>query len=292
MPFPGLKEGFVGEKVFRLSHDQIRSAEEDSVFNGLYVTDIGYFPNAGNHLVDRLDTPLRETILICCIGGEGWFEVNGERYAVAPSEFVVIPAGTPHRYGSSSGWQVYWVHFGGQSSDGILHKLGGVFDSPLTGPDMSGVAELFEKMIRRAEAGLTKASVDFLHFSVWHLLGLVILGVAQPAQAGTINARMDACIHFMKEHVSASLTLQEMAEHAGYSVSHFSQLFRDRTGYSPMDFYIQIRIQHAAKILSTTTYKVLDVARYCGYENPYYFSRIFHRVTGYSPKVYRQRFRV
>jgi len=78
-----------------------------------------------------------------------------------------------------------------------------------------------------------------------------------------------------------------MARHAGLSVAHFSQLFKRQTGYSPVDYFIHAKIQHACFLLDTTPLSVSDIGLRLGYKDPYYFSRIFRKVMGVSPRAYR-----
>jgi AraC-like DNA-binding protein len=92
----------------------------------------------------------------------------------------------------------------------------------------------------------------------------------------------------LQKNIHRTLTLSEMAEHAHLSKSHFSRLFKEQTGYSPMDYFIHLKIQHACMLLSTRM-KVREIALQVGYDDPYYFSHSFKKVVGISPVQYRSR---
>jgi AraC family transcriptional regulator, arabinose operon regulatory protein len=81
-----------------------------------------------------------------------------------------------------------------------------------------------------------------------------------------------------------------MASHAGLSASRFSALFRQRTGTSPLDFHIQLKMQEACRQLILSKGKIQDIATALGYDNSYYFSRLFRQVIGHSPRQYREKF--
>jgi AraC-like DNA-binding protein len=99
---------------------------------------------------------------------------------------------------------------------------------------------------------------------------------------------IDKTIAFMKENTHLKLTVEEMAtKFAFYSTSYFSQLFRQKTGMSPMDYFIHLKIQYACKLLDLTDIRIKEVADKVGYSDPYYFSRIFHNIMGLSPNQYR-----
>jgi YesN/AraC family two-component response regulator len=55
-----------------------------------------------------------------------------------------------------------------------------------------------------------------------------------------------------------------------------------------VDYFIHLKIQRACRLLDTTALPVGLVGARVGYEDPYYFSRIFRRVMGYPPRRYRQ----
>jgi AraC-like DNA-binding protein len=72
------------------------------------------------------------------------------------------------------------------------------------------------------------------------------------------------------------------------SESHFGRLFRDETGVAPMKFLRDLRIARACELLRRTHLHVAEIAYDVGYSDPAYFSRLFHRQTGTSPRAYRQ----
>ena len=63
---------------------------------------------------------------------------------------------------------------------------------------------------------------------------------------------------------------------------------KKKTGLSPMDYYIKMKIQYACQLLSQSDLKIKEVAEKIGYEDPYYFSRLFKQVMNKSPKDYRK----
>ncbi len=82
--------------------------------------------------------------------------------------------------------------------------------------------------------------------------------------------------------------LEELSNAAGLSIPHFCTLFRKLTGYAPIDFHIRQRIRRACRLLDTTQGTVASIAAEVGFEDPYYFSRCFHRIMGVAPRTYRK----
>jgi AraC-like DNA-binding protein len=78
-----------------------------------------------------------------------------------------------------------------------------------------------------------------------------------------------------------------LAARAGISPSHFFALFKRQIGCAPIDYFIHLRMQHACRLLDETTLNVKEVADALGYDDPFYFSRVFKAVNNVSPSQYR-----
>ena len=67
------------------------------------------------HYCERKEEDSNEFVLIYCVEGEGWFELDGERYDVGANQFFILPKYKAHAYGSKAEnpWTIYWIHFDG-----------------------------------------------------------------------------------------------------------------------------------------------------------------------------------
>ncbi|WP_121357780.1 helix-turn-helix transcriptional regulator [Flavisolibacter nicotianae] len=87
----------------------------------------------------------------------------------------------------------------------------------------------------------------------------------------------------MQENINNNITLQELCQQFYYSPSRFSGLFKLRTGYSPIEYFIQLKMQKASQLLDFTDQSIKDIASEFGFDDPYYFSRRFRKTIGVSP---------
>ena len=71
------------------------------------------------------------------------------------------------------------------------------------------------------------------------------------------------------------------------SVRNFSRVFHQAYGISPINYVIQLRIQHAYELLHTMDISVSEVAYLCGFQDSSYFTRQFKHASGLTPKEYR-----
>jgi len=91
----------------------------------------------------------------------------------------------------------------------------------------------------------------------------------------------------IRQHYAESLTLERLAQDLGYSVSHLSALFKKRTGISPIDYLIRVRMKRALHLLRSTDASIGEIAAEVGYSDVYYFGRLFKKHWGLSPSRYR-----
>ncbi|MEO8415790.1 MAG: AraC family transcriptional regulator [Ginsengibacter sp.] len=94
-------------------------------------------------------------------------------------------------------------------------------------------------------------------------------------------------IMYIKANIGKIITIEELAGHLKYSNSHYSALFRNKIGISPIEYFIKLKIQYACQLLSQSNLRISDIADKIGYEDTFYFSRLFKKVTGKSPRDYK-----
>ena len=94
-------------------------------------------------------------------------------------------------------------------------------------------------------------------------------------------------ILYMRKELGTRLTVEDMASRQHVSASHFTSLFRKATGMSPLDYFIHLKLQKACQLLYHSNTKIRNVALALGYEDPYYFSRLFKKYMNASPDQYR-----
>jgi AraC-like DNA-binding protein len=99
--------------------------------------------------------------------------------------------------------------------------------------------------------------------------------------------KIEQSIAYMLRHLDEPLQVATLAAQANISASHFFVLFKRQTGCAPIDCFIRLRMQHACRLLDETVLSVKEVAATLGYDDPFYFSRIFKSVNHVAPREYR-----
>ena len=91
----------------------------------------------------------------------------------------------------------------------------------------------------------------------------------------------------MLEHIGQQLDLDTLAAIAKLSKFHFANKYKSLTGYSPIKHFLNMKMEHACHLLDSSNLSVQGVAAALGYDDPLYFSRMFNKTIGMSPRAYR-----
>jgi len=114
---------------------------------------------------------------------------------------------------------------------------------------------------------------------------LTLNGRARPEAAGKI----ERVLAYMLQNLDKPLQMATLGALVGISMSNFYHLFKLATGCTPNDFLIRARMRRAGELLLKTDLSVKQLAALLGYDDPFYFSRVFKSVCGVPPREYRQR---
>lgn len=93
---------------------------------------------------------------------------------------------------------------------------------------------------------------------------------------------------YIKEHYQRDISLSELAEVAGVSPNYLSRLFKEETGINFVDWLNKLRIEKAVQLMENSTMKIYEIAEKVGFSNYKYFSSIFKKITGHTPKQYQK----
>ena len=285
-----------------LSPDGIRFVVPEFIVNelihnpltdGCYPIALGYYPSAFGHRMERQSH--RDHLLIYCTDGEGVITVGRESQAIKPGDMLVLPKDTAHRYQAktNSPWSIYWVHFDGLLSAQFLAPLlpplldrGQPFSVLTIGIQPKIVAD-FEALLDVRRTGYNPR--DFIYASNQLRQILSFLGATGPLannNAGQLD--LDAIHAMMQENLHGQLALDTLAKKANLSKYHFSSKYKAITGQSPIQHFLHLKMEHACYLLDISGNSVKEISRNLGYEDNFYFSRLFKKIIGVSPRQYRQ----
>lgn len=288
-----IADGFSGEKAIITPYSVRQLQAGNPVTRQLFITHIGYYPNARYHYRKR-PGGCNENIFIYCEDGKGWIAHRGERHILFPNQAFIIPARDAHAYGADSvrPWSIYWFHFCGENT----FMFSSIIGQPIhiEESDKSRYSDrfmLFEEMYQNLEMGYSPENLEYTSFCLMHFLAsLKYLNQFREIKKARETGAIQKSILFMKNNLENKITLNDIAQHAGYSVSRFGALFAQKTSYAPMAYYNQLKIQRACSYLQFSGLKMKEIAFRLNYCDPYHFSKAFHQEMEITPKEYRKRY--
>ena len=286
------EEGFKGQKAIVIPKQVINSkCVKNEVVNALYITAIGYYPKARFHYMERVHGA-EQHILIYCHDGKGEVLIRDKKYKLESDDFIIIPIETPHSYTADEKdpWSIYWVHFKGTVSNKIasnIEKKNGL-KGAIRFKEKS--IELFNEMYTQLEKGYPNDNLMCANMCLGHFFSTFLFNDKYDISGKLSNKdSIDLAIDFLSNHTGSVLSLEEMAWEVNLSPSHFSYLFKKKTGFSPIEYFNHLKVQKACQYLLFTSLRIKEISQEVGIEDQYYFSRMFTKVMGVPPNEYREK---
>jgi AraC family transcriptional regulator, arabinose operon regulatory protein len=235
-------------------------------------------------------------IINLTVKGVGTIFDGKESWNVFPGDMVLFPPGAIHYYGRAEdapNWWHRWIYFQPRSfwmnwlswqdsRNGIyvLHQ----FDADMT--------DEFDRLF--AEIASWSVHPDLLSMELGiNLLERIILLCAKQNQSFEIkdeefDGRLLLACKYMTDNLHRPLSVEDVARHTCLSPSRLAHLFSEKLGKSVMRWREEQRIQFACHLLRLSNSPIKQIAAQVGFEDPLYFSRVFRKYTGVSPKLFRE----
>ena len=275
---------------------------------GFYITTVGYshiYPNENyfnnsahpqNHSFSwNKGRILNAYYLIFISNGQGVFE------SAETDEPITVTAGTCfflypdvwHRYKPSvqSGWEEYWIGFKGRYAEDLMNK--GFFDPkhPFiqvgVNPELLSLLHKLLGTVRTSSAGYNQVIAGM----TLQILGILNAVSMQQEDEHDATAKLISTAKFiLEESLDKPVDMEKLVRGLPMGYSKFRKAFKQSTGESPNQYHLNLRLNQAKSLLTTTALNINEVAQQTGFESLYYFSKLFKKKTGFSPRTYRMKY--
>lgn len=283
-----IADGFPGQRMRVLPEPLKAKALKTPPTSHILATDAGFFPHAAHHW--RARPAAAELIVIYCAGGEGVAWLEDRSFRVRSGQVLLIPPLVRHRYAADAKdpWTIWWAHIAGSTVPALLSAIERPDSSPVFDvAEPARVSSLLDTILRRLETDESAASLIAAGGAAWHLLA--VLAADRRAVKRGKSDPIAEIQQYLRENLAERISVAELAAMAGFSVSHFSALFRAASGFGALEYQTRLRMSLARKLLDTTSRTIASIGRQVGYSDPMYFSRQFRRIHELSPSQYRER---
>lgn len=232
----------------------------------------------------------RDYQLLYVSSGKAFFTFDGQEQEAAAGSMALYRPGESQRYFyyAEDEPEVCWIHFSGSAASEMLDKIGFSQSHILSLGHSFNFSELFGRII--VELQLRRPCFEeFLCLLLQELFrGIQRSQLESSTDRFRNQKEMEESVRFFNESFSQNICIEEYAKNQHMSVCWFIRCFKRYMGITPMQYLTSIRIGKAKELLKNTNYSIQEIGGLVGYENPLYFSRIFHKETGYSPSAYRK----
>jgi AraC-like DNA-binding protein len=277
-------------RILRLPRSVVESLEQrHTLLAKFFATNLGFFTKVYGHNTER-DT-FDEYIVIYCLDGRGWYRAIGQTWHIEKGQVLFVQRDIPHAYGSdgSDPWSIQWAHFRGDLAQPYLDLINITPEKPVcTIGVQPSISVLFNEAINVMKSGYSLHHLVKISSLIQQALSQIAFLTAYSLPLGSIGLHVGNVIEYMLANITRRCTLDDFAAQACLSRSYFSRQFRKKTGYAPVEYFIRLKMQRACELLETTHMTVGEISRGLGYQDQYYFSRIFKKIVGVHPTQYRE----
>ena len=234
---------------------------------------------------------LDDYYLVYISKGRGVFESS----ETAPFEigagtcFFLFP-GVWHRYkpDPDSGWEEYWVGFKGYYPEQLMKQP--FFDKkkPFIHVGLNeDMQRLFHKLLDCVKS-YSPGYQQIISGITLEMLGVInSISLDKNFETDATSTSIAKAKFRMQESIENPVEIDQLLEEIPMSYSKFRQAFKKTTGFSPNQYYLNIRLNKAKELLNFTSLSINEIAYHTGFESIFYFSKLFKKKNGISPRDYR-----
>lgn len=228
---------------------------------------------------------INEYQMVYIVEGRGHLEMGEVGYAIEPGSLFLLFPDIPHAYrpDPATGWTENWVGITGPHMDALL--AGGIISPsrPVYHPGYQhAMAEGFQYIFRQV-----KQQAPLFQFricaEVLKLLAETLSVERLSVQESKAQDIVDRAKTWIESHLQQVFDLDNLAGELSLSVTAVNDVFKGFTGMTPYQYGIHVKINRAKEILAGGENSVKEIAWQVGFDDQFYFSRLFKKKTGYSP---------
>ncbi len=232
--------------------------------------------------------------LLYCQATKGILDYKSKTREVKSGDLVIMPANSSFKFtakqdehNNNSG-KIYWLNFKGSLANNFTERLLMKMDDGLAHVgNVDEVIQDFDNLLALGSRGYTATNVIHAVHVLQQTLSFLALQLRLTDFNNSSKFDIDAVERLMRNNLHQELSLDTMAHYSQLSKFHFSKKFKELTDTSPIQHFINMKIQQACFQLDNTSQTIKEIGESLGYCDPYYFSRLFKESVGMSPKQYR-----
>lgn len=261
----------------------------------LYVADIP--PRASVHpRILHAHEDFVEIILI--VSGESEYLIHNKKQTIHAGDLLVYNAGVVHDEVSGPDTEIgsFCVAVGGLHMPGLRENAllpddaGNIFSTGKDFGDIRIICSMMFRSLSTGEPGAEAFCASLLHALLVKVLALAEGRATEPVSEDEPHALGYRVKEYVDRHYMEPITLQSIGKALHYSPYYLSHIFKEMSGYSPVQYLLRRRIGEAQTLLINTDLPISKIAEQVGYETQSYFNLQFTKHVGMPPKRFRENY--
>lgn len=269
--------------------------ENDFLASTVYISWAGHrFCEPGHHIGPRV---LEGYKLVFVIRGQGTLiQGNDEPVPLKQGDMFFLFPKERHEYWANpeDPWELMWVNFRGSISSSLVEDLNFTHENYIRKNVLnSSIKKTLTTLVNAlgdTEDTLRLAATGQFYILLAYLKQAT--GLMEEASETTSSAScVSKAARFIEQNYYIDIDVQTLCEYVNYSRSYLSRIFRQETGLTIPEYTNKIRMENAMELLRDTSLPLKEVATSVGINDTFYFSKLFKKHTGKTPRGYRLSFR-
>lgn len=222
--------------------------------------------------------------------GKGAIRLGDETYDLVENQAFWICLPGDHCYylpDQSEQWQFIFITLYGDMAHDLFQTITEKHNHVYTFLEQPSFVSIIFNLLDQVKLNQIRNSYQASAYAYQFLMNLAETLEIKNQNNKSYPKSIENVMIFIKENYAQDLSIDQCVEQSGLSKYYFMREFKKYVGVTPLQFLTNIRIKKAIDYLLTTTYSIEQIARYTGYKNGNYFSKVFKNYTGTTPNRYR-----
>jgi AraC-like DNA-binding protein len=253
--------------------------------NPMYADMVGIDFCHDNYRIIR--NPAQVTVIGYVLTGQGHIQLGSGSFLAKAGDSFILPANQLHDYSPAlkDTWSFLWFNVRGplilQLLDAYRLSAGGLYEG-------CSIERLLRKGI--ALVGSKDGSAVSMHHKISGIILEIMLELSEALKSTNIpiSPEVLSIKHYLDQNIEESVTMDQLSEAHSITPRHINRLFKKELGTTPYNYLLDKKIELAKNLLANTNIPVSSIAGKLKFADAYYFSNMFKRKTGLSPRQYRK----
>jgi AraC-like DNA-binding protein len=221
------------------------------------------------------------------IDGYGTVKVDGKEYYPQKDDIYMLPIGSNHDYFSDSEkpWTKIWFNASGPLIKNIISSYG--FDNTVVIKNTNAL-RYFKEITELCKSDINTFEINARAALIFHSLISYLYSITRK-QSTAISKDALIMRNYIDVHITENISLEKLASLIYKSKSQAIRIFKNEVGLTPYDYLLGNRLALAKSLLKNTNLLIKEIAFRTGFNDEHYFSDIFKRKCGTTPRQYRNK---